>query len=271
MRSTAAMKVINRKPRQANPNQMAQKGAGGRAMSQSRSLRTRRRQKISGARRENIRWAKEIPIDPMALSTVPIRLGRSLTARTSPTVVLFSTRTSIRSSSGRSSVVIRIGRLTRRSFRISPSKTLPSLAWFNSSTKISYETKFFHRCFGHRAEFFYSQLMRHSHRRWGGLWCGSRGDYRRSRHRKRARGCYRGGGGSRHWRIDRSRYSGRSGACLWAVCHREVGRLRVTPTLLECSAVHIPGRRYDLRGVPPGGLTRDIDTGQLFRRPYGGY
>jgi predicted small secreted protein len=31
------------------------------------------------------------------------------------------------------------------------------------------------------------------------------------------------------------------------------------------------GRRYDLRGVPPGGLTRDIDTGQLFRRPYGGY
>jgi hypothetical protein len=23
-----------------------------------------------------------------------------------------------------------------------------------------------------------------------------------------------------------------------------------------------------LRGVPPGGLTRDIDTGQLFRRPY---
>jgi hypothetical protein len=31
------------------------------------------------------------------------------------------------------------------------------------------------------------------------------------------------------------------------------------------------GRRYDLSGVPPGGLTRDIDTGQLFRRPYGGY
>jgi predicted small secreted protein len=31
------------------------------------------------------------------------------------------------------------------------------------------------------------------------------------------------------------------------------------------------GRHYDLRGVPPGGLTRDIDTGQLFRRPYGGY
>ena len=31
------------------------------------------------------------------------------------------------------------------------------------------------------------------------------------------------------------------------------------------------GRRYDLRGVPPGGLTRDIDTGQLFRRPYAGY
>jgi predicted small secreted protein len=24
---------------------------------------------------------------------------------------------------------------------------------------------------------------------------------------------------------------------------------------------------YDLRGVPPGGLTRDIDTGQLFRKP----
>jgi Glycine zipper len=24
---------------------------------------------------------------------------------------------------------------------------------------------------------------------------------------------------------------------------------------------------YDLRGVPPGGLTRDIDTGRLFRRP----
>lgn len=28
------------------------------------------------------------------------------------------------------------------------------------------------------------------------------------------------------------------------------------------------GRRYDLSGVPPGGLTRDVDTGQYFRRPY---
>jgi hypothetical protein len=27
------------------------------------------------------------------------------------------------------------------------------------------------------------------------------------------------------------------------------------------------GRVYDLRGVPPGGLSRDVDTGQLFRRP----
>jgi hypothetical protein len=27
------------------------------------------------------------------------------------------------------------------------------------------------------------------------------------------------------------------------------------------------GRIYDLRGVPPGGLTRDADTGRLFRRP----
>lgn len=27
------------------------------------------------------------------------------------------------------------------------------------------------------------------------------------------------------------------------------------------------GRVYDLRGVPPGGLTRDVDTGGLFRRP----
>ena len=26
-------------------------------------------------------------------------------------------------------------------------------------------------------------------------------------------------------------------------------------------------RVYDLRGVPHGGLTRDVDTGQLFRRP----
>src|SRR5205809_6385069 len=26
-------------------------------------------------------------------------------------------------------------------------------------------------------------------------------------------------------------------------------------------------RSYDLHGVPPGGLTRDVDTGQLFRRP----
>jgi hypothetical protein len=26
-------------------------------------------------------------------------------------------------------------------------------------------------------------------------------------------------------------------------------------------------RVYDLRGVPPGELTRDVDTGQLFRRP----
>lgn len=27
------------------------------------------------------------------------------------------------------------------------------------------------------------------------------------------------------------------------------------------------GRVYDLRGVPPGGLTRDVNTGGLFRRP----
>ena len=27
------------------------------------------------------------------------------------------------------------------------------------------------------------------------------------------------------------------------------------------------GRIYNLRGVPPGGLTRDVDTGQLFRKP----
>jgi hypothetical protein len=26
-------------------------------------------------------------------------------------------------------------------------------------------------------------------------------------------------------------------------------------------------RIYDLRGVPPGGLTRDVDTGRLFRKP----
>jgi hypothetical protein len=28
------------------------------------------------------------------------------------------------------------------------------------------------------------------------------------------------------------------------------------------------GRTYDLSRVPPGGLTRDVDTGQFFRRPY---
>ncbi len=27
------------------------------------------------------------------------------------------------------------------------------------------------------------------------------------------------------------------------------------------------GRVYDLRGVPPGGLTRDVYTGRLFRKP----
>jgi len=27
------------------------------------------------------------------------------------------------------------------------------------------------------------------------------------------------------------------------------------------------GRIYNLHGVPPGGLTRDVDTGQLFRKP----
>ena len=27
------------------------------------------------------------------------------------------------------------------------------------------------------------------------------------------------------------------------------------------------GRLYNLSGVPPGGLTRDVDNGQLFRRP----
>ena len=31
------------------------------------------------------------------------------------------------------------------------------------------------------------------------------------------------------------------------------------------------GRTYDLRDVPPGGLTRDVDTGQYFRRPYRHY
>ena len=30
------------------------------------------------------------------------------------------------------------------------------------------------------------------------------------------------------------------------------------------------GRRYDLSGVPPGQFTRDVDTGQCFRRPYRG-
>src|SRR6516162_6860545 len=29
------------------------------------------------------------------------------------------------------------------------------------------------------------------------------------------------------------------------------------------------GRRYDLSGVPPGAFTRDVDTGQCFRRPSG--
>jgi hypothetical protein len=28
------------------------------------------------------------------------------------------------------------------------------------------------------------------------------------------------------------------------------------------------GRTYDLTRVPPGGLTRDADTGEFFRRPY---
>ena len=27
------------------------------------------------------------------------------------------------------------------------------------------------------------------------------------------------------------------------------------------------GRVYNLRGVPPGGLTRDVDSGRLFRKP----
>jgi Glycine zipper len=27
------------------------------------------------------------------------------------------------------------------------------------------------------------------------------------------------------------------------------------------------GRLYNLRGIPPGGLTRDVDTGRLFRKP----
>jgi len=27
------------------------------------------------------------------------------------------------------------------------------------------------------------------------------------------------------------------------------------------------GRVYELRGIPPGGLTRDVDTGRLFRKP----
>ena len=30
------------------------------------------------------------------------------------------------------------------------------------------------------------------------------------------------------------------------------------------------GRRYDLSEVPPGQFTRDVDTGQCFRRPYHG-
>jgi len=32
----------------------------------------------------------------------------------------------------------------------------------------------------------------------------------------------------------------------------------------EDQAFSYTGRVYDLRGVPPGGLTRDVDTGRLF-------
>ena len=35
----------------------------------------------------------------------------------------------------------------------------------------------------------------------------------------------------------------------------------------DFSTARIPGRVYDLGSVPPGGLTRDVDTGRLFRRP----
>ena len=43
------------------------------------------------------------------------------------------------------------------------------------------------------------------------------------------------------------------------------GRFTSTPGIFRSPYT---GRSYDLSGVPPGGLTRDIDTGQLFRRPY---
>ena len=43
-----------------------------------------------------------------------------------------------------------------------------------------------------------------------------------------------------------------------------VARWAGTPGLY-CSPY--TGRIYNLRGVPPGGLTRDVDTGRLFRRP----
>jgi hypothetical protein len=49
--------------------------------------------------------------------------------------------------------------------------------------------------------------------------------------------------------------------------HRVVIRMRhgredevLSPALKQVAV-------YDLRGVPPGGPTRDVDTGRLFRRP----
>jgi predicted small secreted protein len=59
-------------------------------------------------------------------------------------------------------------------------------------------------------------------------------------------------------------------AALMGPCHREVAACALHRHSWSLPQP-IHRRRYDLRGVPPGGLTRDIDTGQLFRRPYGGY
>ena len=49
------------------------------------------------------------------------------------------------------------------------------------------------------------------------------------------------------------------GAAIGAVAGAAAGALT--------GAAPYAGRIYDLRGVPPGGLTRDVDAGGLFRKP----
>src|SRR5438874_6698265 len=92
-------------PKGPNSSQVSKQGAGGAVV--ATPIAPQEAAKKYPAAKGKYPMGERDPITPMVLSTVLIHPGPRLTAHRSPTVVLFSTRTSIRSLSGRSSVVIR--------------------------------------------------------------------------------------------------------------------------------------------------------------------